>query len=112
MKKKKRNMIRRGTVGYFLKMESQYYNIKEEEQEKEEEEEQEEEEDVLGKSGRSCPEPVEPSSHPTPSLSLIPNTTTEAEDEMLPEIPAAEQPEQPEEPTTKEVLPSMPVFDI
>ena len=82
--KKKRNTRRRGTVGYLLKTESVYCNIREEE------------EDVLEKS-------VEPSSQPT--ASLISNITAEAEIERPPEVLA-------EEPEGEEVLPSMPVFDL
>ena len=89
--KKKKNLMRRGTVGYLLKMESHYCNI------------EEQQEDVLEKSGISSPERVEPSRHQAPSLSLISDTTTETEVEMPPEVSAPEEPE---------VLPSMPVFTI
>ena len=94
VRKKKKNMMRRGTVGFLLKMEFDYSNVKEEE---------EEEEDVLNKSERSSAESEEPSSQPRPSL--ISNITTEAEVERPLESLT-------EEPKSEEVLPSMPVFDI
>jgi len=92
LKKKKKNTMRRGTVGYLLKMESDYGSIEQEKEEKEEE-------DGLIESGRFPSTSVEPSSQQTSSL--ISNRATEAERETPTE-----------EPKSEEVLLSMPVFEI